>query len=60
MDSKNSTITVCFEDQTVAIDEIIAKILERKFTVEKMVELPTEEGKSIGDTGPASSAPSPE
>ncbi len=42
MDAENSTITVRFEDQTVAIGEIVEKILERKFEVQAMTELATE------------------
>ena len=59
MDSLNSTITVRFEDDKVAISEIVDKLLERKFKVVEMVEVPTEEGKPIKESDPGAHPPAP-
>ena len=51
MDAVRSTITVRFEDRKVDISEIVAKILERKVSVEEMTEISSPEGGSSIETG---------
>ncbi|MBN2538856.1 MAG: cation transporter [Deltaproteobacteria bacterium] len=59
MNSTTSTITVTYEDSTIALEEIVEEIRKRKFQINEQTEVQVPEGKPSEEIDSGATPPTP-